>query len=151
MSVQLTPDQQRKVALINSTLGLSDEKLKNDLSSIETFARDCTNPSLNVYGCHGYYDNLVEYTPEWPARVRSVHDELLRARDRLDTLNTGLRAERLLSAALGEAAAAFGDLAAGLTSNDQAEIEQKLASMQGHWTTANAIVKAALTSLEQGR
>jgi hypothetical protein len=151
VSVQLTPDQQRKVALINSTLGLSDDRLKNELSSIETFARDCTNPSLNVFGCHGYYDDLAGYTPEWPARVRSVHDELLRARDRLDSLNTGLRAERLLSAALGEAAAAFGDLAAGLSSNDQAVIEQKIASMEGHWTTANAIATAALTSLEHGR
>jgi hypothetical protein len=139
VSRELTPDQERKVREIRAALGKSDNRLRDDLISIRTFERSALKYKTGrIYA-------------EWPVRIAGIRTELLRARARLDGLNTGLRAERRLQAGLTELAAAVDAWHRGLTSDRLDVIDAALASMKRHFAKAHQLGKAGLADLEQGR
>src|SRR3954464_10940615 len=102
----LTPDQQRKVRAIEAGLGKSDRAIKDHLISIDTFGRSARKAKTG------------RVFAEWPRRIAGLEAETLAARDRLDGLHTGLRAQSNLRAALTELASAFGAWSRGLSSTD---------------------------------
>src|SRR5207248_555562 len=91
----LTPDQRRKVALIKETLARSDSDVHIYLTALDAFAR-----SLAKFGRDPTYPGGI--SPVEREYFHKLSAEVLRARDRLDALRTGLRAERELSASLTE-------------------------------------------------
>ena len=136
--MSLSPEQFRKVNQITAALGKS-QALTDHLISINTFERSASKSTS------GYVD------PEWPQRVAGLRNEALRARGRLDRLNTGLRAQRALHDALTELAAAFGAWHRGLSSNQTAVVDDALASMKRHYANADRLGKAGLADLKAGR
>src|SRR3977135_2663454 len=103
--MSLSPEQLRKVNQIKAALGKSNNPLKDHFISLDTFERSALQAkSGRVFA-------------EWPKRIAGLQAETLRARGRLDQLDTGLRAQRRLHDALTELAAAFGAWHRGLSSN----------------------------------
>lgn len=135
----LTPEQTRKVKAIEAALGRSDRVLKDHLISINTFGRSARKAGTG------------RVAAEWPRRIKGLQTETLAARDRLDRLDTGLRAQRILSSALAELASAFGAWQRGLSSSDIEVVEKALASMQSHCTKADRLGKSGLAELKAGR
>jgi len=127
-SAALPPEKQRLVREIKATLAKSNNPLMDEFISIDTFER-----SAKKYR---------RFDKELPVRVARLRAELLRARDRLDKLDTGLRAERRLSAALTESAAGVAAWHAGLRSRNLREIDAALRSMDRHFAKARSLGKA---------
>ena len=148
MNDSLTPEKKRKVALIAAALKKSANPIEDHLRSIHAFETGAMNSSR---GLGGYSGDIAKYTPEWPATIRKLRDEFRRVRDRLDQLNTGLVAERLLAKSFGEVAAAADDWARGMSSNDKTEIMRLRESMKAHWTRAGTLGNAGFKALDQGR
>jgi hypothetical protein len=137
--MSLSPDQFRKVNQIKAALDKSDNVLKDHLISITTFERSAVKAqSGRVFA-------------EWPRRIAGLQEETLRARGRLDKLDTGLRAQHRLHDALTELAAAFGAWHSGLASNQTDEVDAAKARMQRHFASADRLGKAALNDLKRGR
>ena len=135
----LTPEQVRKVKAIEATLARSDRVLLDQLISIDTFERSARKArSGNIFA-------------EWPRRIANLQRETLTARARLDRLDTGLRAQRMLRASLTELAAAFGAWHTGLTATDVQAIDRAIASMQRHYANAGRLGKSGLADLKVGR
>lgn len=135
----LTPEQTRKVKAIEATLAGSNRILRDHLASIDTFGRSARKAGTG------------RVFPEWPRRIAGLQRETLAARDRLGRLNTGLRAEMTLRAALAELASAFGAWHRGLTASDDDAIRQSIASMQRHYANAGRLGKSGLADLKAGR
>jgi hypothetical protein len=144
----LTREQKRKVALVKAALQRSDNAVKDHLISLGSYERAAMT---SQYGLHGATGDIMKSTPGWPDTIRKLHDEVLRAQDRLDALHTGLHAERLLSQSLGEFAAGADNWRHGLSSGDGAEVERSSTAMRRHWTRATALAKAGFAELERGR
>lgn len=135
----LTPEQKRKVKAIEAALGRSDRVMRDHLFSIETFRKSAQKAqSGRVF-------------PEWPRRIKGLQSETLAARNRLDRLNTGLRAQRVLRVSLTELAFAFGAWHRGLSSTDVDAIEHARVSMQRHYARAGRLGKSGLADLKAGR
>lgn len=135
----LTPEQVRKIRAINTALGTRDRTIKNHLTSVDVFARSALKAgSGRVFA-------------EWPRRIAGLQAETLAARARLDRLDTGLRAQRTIRAALTELASAFGAWQRGLSSNDIEVVEKALASMQRHYVNAGRLGKSGFADLKAGR
>lgn len=141
---QLSPEQRDKVRLIKEALGESDRDVHKYLIAIA-----------------GYERSLIRFGPDrkYPAGVSPVElehfaklrAELLRARDRLNALHTGLRAESELSDSLTAGAAAVKQWHRGMAATDTATIGHAHASMERHFATADRLGKAGLADLKKGR
>jgi hypothetical protein len=120
-------------------LGKSDRDVHVHLTAIDGYAR-----TLMKFGPDPKYDAGV--SPVELQYFAELRAELLRARDRLDALHTGLRVERELSAALTESAAAVDEWHRGPATIDRAQ-----AAMQRHFVIADRHAKAGLADLTRGR
>src|SRR4249919_242871 len=116
----LTPEQKRKTNAVRAVLGSSDRAIKDHFISVRTFERSALKARTG------------RITPEWPRRIGGMKAETLAVRGRLDRLDTGLRAQRTLRAALTELASAFDVWQRGLASSDSEVIEKAKASAQRH-------------------
>jgi len=135
-SAAVPPEKQRLVREIKAALAKSNNPIKDHFISLDTFERHAKK--------YGHFSGL----PEIVVKLRA---ELLRARGRLDELDTGLRAERRLSAALTESAAGVAAWHAGLKSRNLREINAALRSMERHFAKARSLGKAGAADLERGR
>jgi hypothetical protein len=135
----LTPDQVNKIKAINTAVASVDRAFKDHLASIDTFERSARKARTG------------RITAEWPRRIAGLEAETLRARDRLDKLHTGLRAQSLLRAALTELASAFAAWHRGLVATDERAVTQAIASMQRHYANAGRLGKRGLADLKAGR
>jgi hypothetical protein len=139
----LTPAQRRKIKQIEAALGKSDTNVVSYVDLIGGYER-----SLLRFGPDPKYDNGVS-----PVELRtylSLRDELLSARDRLDALHTGLRAERELSSALTEAAAAVTQWRRGMATSDPLTIDRAKAAATRHFAAGDRLGKAGLANLKRG-
>jgi hypothetical protein len=137
-------ERRRKIGLIEDALGKSDRHVHTYLLAIQGDAR-----SLRKFGPDPAFKVGVA-----PVELRyfvKLRDELLSARDRLAALHTGLQAERELSRALTESAAAVNQWHRGMSTNDSATINHAQTSMEHHFATAERHAKAGLAALKVGR
>jgi hypothetical protein len=135
----MTPERTRKVKAIESVLERSDRVLTDHLVSIETFGRSARKAGTG------------RVFAEWPRRVAGLKSETLAARHRLDQLNTGLRAERMLRSSLTELASAFGAWQRGLSSSDVNVVDREIANALRHYANAGRLGRAGLADLKAGR
>lgn len=135
----LPPEKARKVREIEAALAKSNNALKDHFISLDTFERSARKVKSG------------RVSSGWPETVAKLRAELLRARARLDQLDTGLRAQRRLRDALTEAAAAVDAWHRGLRSSNIGEIDAALASMDRHFAKARSLGKAGVADLKQGR
>lgn len=136
---ELSPERQRKVAEIKDALGRSDRAVYGHFVSLDTFERSAKQTgSGRVSG-------------EWLKTLAKLREELLRARERLDQLNTGLRAEALLRRSLGDAAAAVDAWESALGSSDPDEIAAAMARMENHFAAAERNGSRGASDLKRGR
>ena len=135
----LTPDQLKKIKAINAAVASVDRAVKDHLYSLDTFERSAKKARTG------------RIFAEWPRRIAGLETETLRARDRLDKLHTGLRAQSTLRAALTELASAFGAWHRGLIATDEKTVTQAIASMQRHYVNAGRLSKSGLADLKAGR
>jgi hypothetical protein len=135
----LTPEQKRKVNAIRVALGSSDRAIKDHFISVKTFERSALKSRTG------------RITPEWPRRIGGMRAETLAVRGRLDRLNTGLRAQRTLRAALTELASGFAAWQRGLAAGDRNVVESARASAQRHFANAERLGRSGLADLKAGR
>jgi hypothetical protein len=135
----LTSAQRRKVKAINDAVASVDRAVRDHAASIETFERTARKV------------NSGRVFPEWPQRILGLRAETLKARDRLMRLDTGLRAESVLAAALAELASAFAAWHRGLVATDQDVVTASIASMQRHYRNAGRLGRSGLADLKAGR
>jgi hypothetical protein len=138
-----TPARRRKIRLIKEALGKSDRNVHTYLDVIESDAL-----SLIKFGPDPKFPGGV--APIELSYFDKLRAELVRARDRLDALHTGLQAERELSRALTELALAVNEWHRGMATTDAATIDRAQAAMQRHFTTANRYAKAGLAGIKLG-
>ncbi len=138
-AVDLSPDQKRKVAEIKAALAKSDHAVHDHFYSLDTFERSARKARSGRIGVG------------WPETVGKLRAEMLRARDRLDALDTGLRAQHELRASLTDFAAGFEAWERGLNSGRVSVIEQEAIAMQRHFAQATARGKAGVSHLAKGR
>ena len=135
----LTPAQRRKVKAINDAVASVDRAVRDHVASIETFERTARKV------------NSGRVFPEWPQRILGLQTETLQARDRLNRLQTGMRAQHNLAAALAELASAFGAWHRGLVATDEDAVTAAMASMQRHYRNAGRLGRSGLADLKAGR
>jgi hypothetical protein len=140
----LSPKQRHKINLITDALGKSDQDVGTYLKQIlanQNAAVKFPDPQLGPGRLSstslGYFTKLST--------------ELLRARDRLDALQTGLRAERELSDALTQSAAAVAAWHRGMGSDDGLTIDRAHATAHRLFAGADKLAKAGLADLKRGR
>jgi hypothetical protein len=141
---RLTREQRHKVGLIKDALGKSDHEVGHYLHEIVTNQQSAVkfpDPQLGP-------GRLSEISLDQFDKLRS---ELLSARDRLDALHTGLRAERELSDALTESAAAVAAWGRGMGSDDVATVDRAQSRAARHFTHGDHLAKAGLADLKRGR
>jgi hypothetical protein len=136
---KLTPKQRRKVAQIKGALNRSTNALQDHFYSLDTFERSALK----------YASGKV--SSEWVATLVKLHAELLRARDRLAALHTGLRAERAMRDALGELAAAVDAWRRGMAATTPEAVDAATSAARRHFANAEKVGKIALKDLEAGR
>jgi hypothetical protein len=140
----LSPTQRHKIRLIKDALGKSDQDVGGYLSQIlanQRAAVQFPDPQLGP----------GRLSPTSLGYFTKLSTELLRARDRLDALHTGLRAERELSDALTESAAAVAAWRLGMGSDDAATIDRARSRAARHFTHGDHFAKAGLADLKRGR
>ena len=135
----MTPEQAQKVKAIKAAVGAHDRVVMDHLASIDTFERSARKAGSG------------RVWPEWPQRIAGLQAETLKARDRLNHLHTGLRAQRTLAAALSELASAYGAWHRGLTATKVSVVDEAVASMQRHFHNAARLGKSGLADLKVGR
>lgn len=138
-AAQLTADQKRKVRLIELALAKSDTRVRDHFRSLDVFERSyrkSTSGRISV---------------AWVETLDKLRKELLRAKARLDDLNTGLQAERQLRLALRETALAVAAWRDGMATNDVAAIDRYLERMDRHFAKAERYGRHASVSLKRGR
>ena len=120
----LTHEQRRKIGLIKHALDQSDATLHRymvKLNQAEQSAKQHLTRDLS-----GQQSRILD----------QIHDEIARALQRLEALDTGLQAQTDLRDALIDTAAAFAAWAAALRSRDPGEIARARARMQRHFSAA---------------
>ena len=140
----LSPERQHKIRLIKDALGKSDHDVDLYLKQILANQRAAVrfpDPQLGP----------GRLSPTSLAYFTKLSGELLRARDRLDALHTGLRAERELSEALTQSAAAVAAWHRGMGSDDVLTIDRAQATAKRHFASADKLAKAGLADLKRGR
>ncbi len=135
----LTPEQKRKIRQIEAALGKSDHALRDHFISLDTFGRSARKAKTG------------RVSTGWPETVAKLRAELLRARVRLDRLETGLRAQSRLHASLTELVAGVEAWHRGLVSTRAGEVESARASMRRHFAAADELAKRGLADLKRGR
>ncbi len=138
-SAKLSPNQKRKVRQIKDALGRSDHTVYDHFFSLDTFERSAKKAKTG------------RVTAEWPRRIDGLYRELLLARDRLDDLHTGLRAQGQLRRALGLSAEAMDHWRDALRSQDPQEIDRLSHRMQSAFVAAETAGRRGKRYLEQGR
>ena len=137
--MSLTAEQQRKVNLIKAALGASDHGIYDHFFSLDTFERSAQKAgSGRVSG-------------QWIETLTKLRAEILRARDRLDGLHTGLRAETQLRKALIQSAAGVAAWKFALESKDPQEINAALLRMKTHFNVAESYGRSGAGYLKRGK
>ena len=139
-----SPERQRQIQQIKRALGEGDREVHISLTAIEGYARALIKSGPDPKYRAGVSPLELEYF----AKLRA---DLLRARDRLDALHTGLRAERELSDALTESAAAVDQWHRGMSTTNPATLDGAQRATQRHFASADRHAKAGLANLEIGR
>jgi hypothetical protein len=140
----LSPKQRHKIHLITDALGISDHDVGTYLTQIlanQRAAVQFPDPKLGP----------GRLSPTSLGYFTKLSTELLRARDRLDALQTGLRAERELSDALTQSAAAVAAWQRGMGSDDGLTIDRAQATAKRLFTGADKLATAGLADLKRGR
>jgi hypothetical protein len=137
----LSPDRARKVREIEAALAQSDGVVRAQLKSIQSFERYAQK---HVVGRQNYLGSAIH-------TLELLRGELLRARDRLDGLHTGLVAESLLRSSLTESAAAVEAWRRGLDSNDVHAIDVAIVATKQHFRKAAVFGRAGARNLKSGR
>jgi hypothetical protein len=136
---RLSPAKRAKIKQINKALGKSDNVLTDRFISIDTFQRGAVKAqSGRVSG-------------SWLDTIDDLRKEALRARDRLERLNTGLRAERRLREALTETAAGVKAWHDAMRTSDLAALERAQARMERHFANANHSGRLGHHDLQRGQ
>jgi hypothetical protein len=135
----LSPDRQHKVSQIKTALSESDGAIHDLFTKLAAFERAAKKTKTgNVSGA-------------WLGTLDKVRDELLSARDRLDNLNTGLRAQGALRTSLIQNAAGVAAWRFALGSQDVNEITAAEVRMQRHFNDAAYWGTRGASYLRQGR
>jgi hypothetical protein len=140
----LSPEQRHKIRLITDALGKSDHDVSTYLKQIlanQNAAVKFPDPQLGP----------GRLSPTSLDFFTKLSAELLRARDRLDALQTGLRAERELSGALTQSAAAVAAWHRGMGSDDGLTIDRAQAAAHRLFVGADKLAKAGVADLKRGR
>ncbi len=137
----LPPEKERKVREIKAALEESDGFLRAQFVSLASFERYAMKHVVR----------RLDYLGSAINTLAKIHAELLRARDRLERLHTGLRAESLLRSALTETAAAVDAWRRGLDSTEIREVDASIVVMQRHFKKAGVLGRAGARDLRQGR
>lgn len=136
----LSPEQKRKVAQIDAALRRSDRAVRDYLFSFDTFIRAAHKPGASGRVSGPWLDTIVK-----------LQREVLRGRDRLDRLDTGLHAQVLLRRALTHAAAGVGAYRRGMGATDPAEIARAERTLRTEFAAARQAGNLGLSYLKQGR
>ena len=141
----LTPEQQRKIALIKAALQKSDKELHVLVHGIslaeDSAAHFGPQPS---FGGHLFANITVKFRAQLAAELR-------RASTRLAALHTGLLAEKQLRSSLLASAAGADAWYRALSSDDGATIFREQKAMTAAFAKADKLQKAGLANLEKGR
>lgn len=137
-------ERRRKIDLIKKTIGKSDGQVHTYLVAIDGDAK-----SLRNFGPDPAFK--VGVAPVELQYFVKLRDELLRTRDRLDGLHTGLQAEVELSRALTASAAAVDEWHRGMDTIEGAAISRAQISMNHHFAAAERHAKAGLAALKAYR
>ena len=135
----LSADRQRKVDEIKAALGKSDQVVHDLFTSLDALEASALKASTG------------QVSVAWLNTLEGLRNELLHARDRLDKLNTGLRAQGLLRQSLIQGAAGVAAWRFALGSSDINEIRAATARMQHHFANADHTGRQGAISLKQGR
>jgi hypothetical protein len=140
----VSPERRHKIHLITDALEKSDHDVGTYLKQIlanQDAALQFPDPQLGP----------GRLSPTSLGYFTKLSTELLRARDRLDALKTGLRAERELSDALTQSAAAVVAWHRGMGSDDGLTIDRAHATAHRLFVGADKLAKAGLADLKRGR
>jgi len=134
----LSPETRHKIAQIKEALAKSDAPMHGYMTSLDQLDRSAKNdPTRDVSG----------------PRVRvldKIHDELMRALQRLGALDTGLRAQDDLRKALINSAAGYAAWSYALGSQNLREISAAQARVQTHFDKAADYGERGAANLERG-
>jgi hypothetical protein len=144
-SRRLKPEQRRRIRLIKQELAKSNGELHRCWHEIlkEEDSAVRFGPQAS-YGGRLFSDVSVRFRAQLGA-------ELLRARDRLAALHTGLQAEHELRQALTAAAAGADAWYHALSTDDARKISDAEKAMSRHFADADRLHRAGLANLEKGR
>lgn len=123
-SRHLTSGQRRKIREIRQALAASDRAVHDHASGLDVFEGSARAKQSGYVG------------PPWTDTLAKLRTELLHARDRLDKLHTGLRAQDLLRTSLIQGAAAIAAWQFALESSDVNEIVAARRRMRDHFLKA---------------
>ncbi|MGI8711630.1 MAG: hypothetical protein ACR2NR_00270 [Solirubrobacteraceae bacterium] len=135
----LSQDQQDRVRKIEAAVGESDRAVRDHLSSLDAFERSAVQSATG------------NVSIGWLQDLDQLRTELLGARDRLDNLNTGLRAQDYLRKSLIETAAGVAAWRFALGSSDPREIAAARVRMRDHFAAAEIDGMQGASDLKQGR
>lgn len=136
---ELSPQQKRKVDQITEALEKSGSAVYDHFISLDTFERSVRRSTTG------------RISGEWIKTFTKLRKELLRARDRLDELETGLLAQRQLRKALTQSAAAVEAWQDAMDSDDVKAITAARKRMSHHFDLAAELGTKAAANLEKGR
>jgi hypothetical protein len=120
----LTREQRRKIDLIKHALDESDVALHRHMVKLEQAEQSAKHHLTRDLS--GQQSRILD----------QIHDEISGALQRLEALDTGLKAQADLREALIDTAAAFAAWALELRSRDPGEIVRARARMQSHFSAA---------------
>ena len=135
----LSPDRESKVRQIKAALGQSDRAVHDLFFSLDTFERSAKKSTTG------------NVSVAWLEALDKLRAELLRARDRLDDLHTGLRAQAVLRKSLIQFAAGVAAWRFALEESDPKEIAAARLRMVRHFNLAAIDARDGASYLKAGR
>ena len=138
LSRSLSAEKRHKVALIKEALGKSDHRLHTYMVRLDQLDRSAK------------HDATQDLSGQRIRILDNIHDELLRALQRLGALNTGLRAQEDLRKALIDSAAGYAAWSFALGSRNLTEIANAQARLQRHFDAAADHGERGTSRLERG-
>jgi hypothetical protein len=134
----LSAEKRHQIALIREALGKSDGHLHRYMLGLDQLDRSAKQ------------DPTRDVSSQQVRILDNIHDELLRALQRLGALNTGLRAQEDLRKALIDAAAGYAAWSFALGSRNLTEITNARARVQRHFDAAADYGERGTSRLERG-